>query len=390
MHLHRFYFRIDACGNGRTDTEYALNARGFAVTETMASRATMRMRWIPERAGNWLFHCHIPEHFSPRLPLGMPRPKRATDDHPAHAAVANHATQGMNGLVLGIAVRESGRRVAAVAPPTLPVRTLRLLVRASTKSTASHPLFSYAVHEHRPEPRLPDAYRAAPVLDQVRGQPIRITVVNRLAEQTAVHWHGIELESFYDGVPGFSGSGRPTTPMIAPGDSFEVRFTPPRAGTFIYHTHASEARQQSAGLIGAIVVGEPGTRRDTLVDIPVLLGKGPSPDLRNPPLLVNGTDKPDSITLRAGTTYRLQLINMTVTWAIVRAELRRDTSLLTWSVVAGTPAERTNWRLIGRGEGVHWPDLDEDISVENLLSGTRSGESHRSLKQWLASGRPAT
>ena len=52
---------------------------------------------------------------------------------------------------------------------------------------------------------------------------------------------------------------------------------------------------------------------------------------------------------------------------------------------AGTPAERTNWRLIGRNEGVHWPDLDEDISVDNLLSGARSGESPRSLTRWLES-----
>lgn len=51
----------------------------------------------------------------------------------------------------------------------------------------------------------------------------------------------------------------------------------------------------------------------------------------------------------------------------------------------GTPAERSNCRLIGRGEGVHWPDLDEDISVDNLLSGARSGESDRSFKRWLAS-----
>ena len=56
----------------------------------------------------------------------------------------------------------------------------------------------------------------------------------------------------------------------------------------------------------------------------------------------------------------------------------------------GTPAERANWRLIGRGEGVHWPDLDEDISVDNLLSGARSGESQRSLTQWLTSRAPET
>ena len=49
----------------------------------------------------------------------------------------------------------------------------------------------------------------------------------------------------------------------------------------------------------------------------------------------------------------------------------------------GTPEERQNWRLIGHGEGIHWPELDEDISVENLLAGKPSGESQRSLKRWL-------
>lgn len=51
----------------------------------------------------------------------------------------------------------------------------------------------------------------------------------------------------------------------------------------------------------------------------------------------------------------------------------------------GTAAERANWRLIGRSEGVRWPDLDEDISVDNLLNGARSGESPRSLERWLES-----
>lgn len=49
----------------------------------------------------------------------------------------------------------------------------------------------------------------------------------------------------------------------------------------------------------------------------------------------------------------------------------------------GTPKERANWRLIGDGEGVHWHDLDEDISVEQVLAGKPSGESQRSLEQWL-------
>jgi hypothetical protein len=49
----------------------------------------------------------------------------------------------------------------------------------------------------------------------------------------------------------------------------------------------------------------------------------------------------------------------------------------------GKAAERKRWRLIGRGAGIHWPDLDEDISVENLLEGKPSGESQRSLQRWL-------
>ena len=49
----------------------------------------------------------------------------------------------------------------------------------------------------------------------------------------------------------------------------------------------------------------------------------------------------------------------------------------------GTAEERNNWRLIGKGEGVHWPDLDEDISVEGILFGRPSGESQTSFKGWL-------
>ena len=64
---------------------------------------------------------------------------------------------------------------------------------------------------------------------------------------------------------------------------------------------------------------------------------------------------------------------------------------LTWypRLANGTAAERSNWRLVGNGEGIHWPDLDEDISVENLLAGVRSGESQRSLQRWLRSRRAA-
>lgn len=53
-----------------------------------------------------------------------------------------------------------------------------------------------------------------------------------------------------------------------------------------------------------------------------------------------------------------------------------------------TQKERNNWRLIGKGVGIHWPDLDEDISISNLLLGRPSGESQRSLQNWLTSRLP--
>jgi len=65
---------------------------------------------------------------------------------------------------------------------------------------------------------------------------------------------------------------------------------------------------------------------------------------------------------------------------------RRVTLPIDWfpRLQHGTPAERNNWRLIGDGVGVHWPDLDEDLSVEGFLAGRRSMESDSSIKRWLA------
>ena len=67
------------------------------------------------------------------------------------------------------------------------------------------------------------------------------------------------------------------------------------------------------------------------------------------------------------------------------ADARTITVPLAWfpRLEHGTAAERANWRLIGRGVGIHWPDLDEDISVEGLLAGRRSGETQASLRRWL-------
>src|SRR6059036_1897667 len=68
---------------------------------------------------------------------------------------------------------------------------------------------------------------------------------------------------------------------------------------------------------------------------------------------------------------------------------RTVTAPLAWypRLLHATARERRHWRLIGGGDGVHWPDLDEDLSVEGLLAGRASAESQGSFKKWLAGRR---
>ena len=80
--------------------------------------------------------------------------------------------------------------------------------------------------------------------------------------------------------------------------------------------------------------------------------------------------------------------SVTVTEDTLTLELRDGRAIsvpLAWfpRLVHATPEERRNWRLIGEGDGVHWEDLDEDISVKGMLAGKRSGESQESFKRWL-------
>jgi len=77
------------------------------------------------------------------------------------------------------------------------------------------------------------------------------------------------------------------------------------------------------------------------------------------------------------------------TSAVYPADGRTISAPLTWypRLLHGEPCEGSNWRLIGQGEGIRWPDLDEDISVEHVLLGRPSRESQASLMRWME-GRP--
>lgn len=87
-------------------------------------------------------------------------------------------------------------------------------------------------------------------------------------------------------------------------------------------------------------------------------------------------------------TGRAASVRVTASHLVVAlADGRTMTVPLRWypRLAHGTASQRRSWRLIRRGVGIHWPELDEDINVDDLLAGRRSGESKASLQRWLRS-----
>jgi len=86
------------------------------------------------------------------------------------------------------------------------------------------------------------------------------------------------------------------------------------------------------------------------------------------------------------TEARAQTVTVTADTLVVDLVDGRTISVpVAWypRLAHGTSAERAHWRFIGEGEGIHWPELDEDLSIEGLLAGRRSGETQASLQRWL-------
>jgi FtsP/CotA-like multicopper oxidase with cupredoxin domain len=321
MHLHGFYFDVESTGDGIEDTVYADADRRRVVTEYMPTGRTMTLSWIPERPGNWLFHCHMLMHM-------MPPDELHGGQGAAHAY--DQAAAGMAGLVLGIEVT-GDRRSDAVADSAR--RKLRLIVEPDDRHGTA-PAYKVDLVTSPPAPRAGDRAVPGPVMVLARGEPVAVEIENRLNEPTAIHWHGIELESYYDGVPGFGATAGRVTPPVDPGGTFTARFTPSRAGTFIYHTHWHNAAQLSAGVYGPLVVLEPGQAWDPVTDHLVVLGlDGPNRPRPDEPFVVNGDAKPRPLELKAGVAHRLRIINITAgnTGLVVQLLSRFD--LIQWTPI---------------------------------------------------------
>ena len=139
MHMHGFYFEVDSLGDGLRETSYAIGNRQRVVTQLLQPGSTMAMTWTPERAGNWLFHCHIMEHVSPERRLAEP-----ADAHAGHHQ-SGDASAGMAGLILGVTVLGSNETFASDAARVAP-RRLTLTMRADMKR-GPEPAYGFALTE---------------------------------------------------------------------------------------------------------------------------------------------------------------------------------------------------------------------------------------------------
>jgi FtsP/CotA-like multicopper oxidase with cupredoxin domain len=336
MHLHGFYFRVDAKGDGLRDTLYTPAQQRLGVTEIVQPGQTMMLSWAATRPGDWIFHCHFAGHLSTLVSLDAESGVMDSTGAMRHMSDRPHQ---MYGLVLGIHVAPRGTPAPVVASEP---RRIRLLVREKPSVYGAAPGYAFVLGGSKD-----DSTGAMPVpgptLVLQRGQPVAITVVNESQDHAAVHWHGIELEDSYaDGVPGWSGSGANLMRAIPPGDSLTVHFTPPRAGTFMYHSHFNEFHQIPSGLYGAlVVVDSTHTLTDDADRIWIYGDHGPTTNVVRgpyPPATMNGDTAPPPLDFQGGRHYRLRLINIRGDTPVLLS-LRQGDSLLTWRAVAKDGAD---------------------------------------------------
>jgi FtsP/CotA-like multicopper oxidase with cupredoxin domain len=360
---------VESTGDGAVDRPLAPAQTRTVVTEAIPSGRTFTLAWSPERAGNWLFHCHMVTHMS-----ASPDPA-----HADHRGADDSA--GMAGLVLGIAVTGPETPPAHAAAPA---RRMSLVLREEANRYGTRRGYRMDV-EGADAPRLDPGPVPGPVLVLHRGEPVEITIVNRMTEPTSIHWHGIELDSYFDGVAGFAGRPGRLAPAVLPGQSFVAKFTPPRAGTFIYHTHSHDEAQLAGGLYGALIVLEPGERYDPVTDHLVVIGlNGALVRGEREPFALNGRATPAPIPLRESVPNRLRLINITANNVALTALLVRQFDVIEWTPVAKDgatlPPEQTQPRtarqLVSVGETY-------DFEIRPTRPGTLWLEIRRGTGEWV-------
>lgn len=346
LHLHGFYYRIESKGEEGRDVPVPKLKQHLSNTDLINPGATVTFSFLPSTPGNWLFHCHFAFHADETVTLaGSPRDSAEAaklaashaDSHGAPAAAGSAQGHDMRGLVVGIKVKpQAGYKAASTAN----AREMRLFVQSEpNRLITGAPAYGFMLQRGDTVPAKDVVSLPGPVLELKRGEPVRIVVRNNLKEPTSIHWHGLEIESFPDGVPHWSGMGSHVYSQIAPGDTFVAAFTPPRSGTFPYHSHLNDRHQINGGMYGALIVTD--KPRDLKHDHLVIVGGG-GPELvaknESPFALVNGRRSPRPLVLTAGETHRIRIVTIHPDWRVALT-LQNDSTIARWRAVAKDGAD---------------------------------------------------
>lgn len=301
MHLHGAFFRVESMGRLWADTAYARDHQPEVVTQSMRAGQTMTLSWAPVQPGRWIFHCHLVFHVASPESRAMAEPG---DEHETHA---DDPRKHMAGLVMAI---EARMPPGVSAPNYVASRTLDLFVQDGPQRFRAPRSMSFILQQGATPPARDSMLTPGSLLLLTRDEVTAVRVHNRMPEPTSVHWHGLELESFSDGVPGLGGLlDGPTSPSVPPGGTFTARLLSPRAGTFIYHTHLRDLEQLNSGLYGPMLVLEPGEPFDPSRDHVHTMAWDGAPG--GPQLLINGDSLGGPpITMRVGETHRFRFINI--------------------------------------------------------------------------------
>lgn len=338
MHLHGFYYNVHSVGDGEKDKQYALKDTRRVVTQLLLIGQTMRMSWVPQRSGNWLFHCHMMKHISPNnvrwRPKLVPTPVKHDLQH--------HVREDMAGLIMGIHVLPNN-----LIPVKKPVsitnrRQINLLVKdypSPYDSIHSFGGLGFVMQNNKTTPPTAIPTMPGPLIIIQQHEPVAINVTNQSNEPTTIHWHGIELDNYFDGVAGWGFQGTQSSPLIEPGHSFTAQITAPRPGTFIYHTHMHD-NQLMRGLYGPLIVLKPGEKFDSVSNkIIVISDVRRFKTLNDIKFLINGSRNPEPLQLNRGKKYRLRLINITEDGAGIQASLLFNKSPVIWKALAKDGAD---------------------------------------------------
>lgn len=380
LHLHGFYFRVTRIGAYGADTVIAPERQPLQNMRMLDIGASMSLSFVPTTPGNWVFHCHFASHVGDHSSLHGATDAQVENglshDPPSAAGPEGHT---MRGLVVGMHVTPAP---GYVEPKPSDRRQIDLLIQKKERALQGYQTaYGFVVQNGTDVPARDSVQIPGPVLELRRGQPVRINVRNNLDEPSGVHWHGLEIESFPDGVPGFSGIGNRIMPPIEPGGTFAAEFTPPRSGTFPYHSHLHELRQIGSGMYGAIIVSD--TPRDTTRDHLIVAGGGGLPVFhkQNPTfLLVNGRTAPRPIRMIAGDTNRVRIVSIHADWTL-NFRFGDDSLVARWTPIAVDGADlpaalrRSTLARLSMGPGE---------TADFLFVPARPGE--MDLEVWIAGG----